>query len=152
MSFIIDSNVLISSYDETEKQHKDSYSVVERAMNKEVDGVLAHQNLLEYLAVVTDQKRVENPLSSEEAMINVDSYIAALSVISPKPTTIAIFRRFLREKPVGKGRVFDVYLAATAFDNDIKEICTWNTSDFQGLSEIETVTPEQVLKELRKKG
>jgi len=151
MSFLIDSNVLISSYDETEKQHKDSYSVVERAMNKETDGVLAHQNLLEYLAVVTDPKRVENPLSSEEAMINVDSYIAALRIIFPKPTTIAIFKRFLREKPVGKGRVFDVYLAATAFDNNINEICTWNTSDFEGLSEITTVTPEQVLEELKKK-
>lgn len=152
MSFLIDSNVLISSFDETEKQHKDSYSVVERAMNKGLDGVLAHQNLLEYLAVVTDPKRVENPLSSEEAMINVDLYIAALSVIFPKPTTTATFKRFLREKPVGKARVFDVYLAATAFDNDIKEICTWNTSDFQGLSEIATITPEQVLKDLRKKG
>jgi len=52
---------------------------------------------------------------------------------------------------VGKGRVFDVYLAATAFDNDIKEICTWNTSDFEGLSKIATITPEQVLKELAKK-
>jgi predicted nucleic acid-binding protein len=152
MSFLIDSNVLISSFDETEKQHKDSYSVVERAMNKELDGVLAHQNLLEYLAVVTDPKRVENPLSSEEAVINVDLYVAALSVILPKPTTTATFKKFLREKPVGKGRVFDIYLAATAFDNDINEICTWNTSDFQGLSGIATITPKQVLKDLRNKG
>ena len=33
MPFLIDSNVLISSYDETEKQHRDSYWVVEMAMN-----------------------------------------------------------------------------------------------------------------------
>jgi predicted nucleic acid-binding protein len=59
MSFLIDSNVLISSYDETEKQHKDSYSIVEKAMNRELQAVLAHQNLLEYLAVVTDPKRGE---------------------------------------------------------------------------------------------
>jgi predicted nucleic acid-binding protein len=71
MSFLIDSNVLISSYDETEKQHKDSYWIVEKAMNREVQAVLAHQNLLEYLAVVTDPRRVENPLSSEEALVNI---------------------------------------------------------------------------------
>lgn len=151
MSFLIDSNVLISSYDETEKQHKDSYWIVEKAMNREVQAVLAHQNLLEYLAVVTDPRRVENPLSSEEALVNIDLYIASLSVISPKSTTIVTFKRFLAENPVKKGRVFDVYLAATAFDNDIKQICTWNTSDFEGLPEIRTITPEQVFKELAKK-
>lgn len=67
MSFLIDSNVLISSYDETERQHERSYSLMEKVMNGEVEAALAHQNLLEYLAVVTDTKRVEHPLSPEEA-------------------------------------------------------------------------------------
>ena len=150
MSFLIDSNVLISSYDETERQHKDSYFVMEKAMNGEVPAVLSHQNLLEYLAVVTDPKRVEHPLSSGEALANIDFYTSALSIISPKPTTITTFKRFIKRKPVTKGRVFDIYLAATAFDNAIEQICTWNVSDFEGLSEITTITPKQALEELAK--
>lgn len=49
MSFLIDSNVLISSYDETEQQHRTSYSLLEKSMNKEIQAAIAHQNLLEYL-------------------------------------------------------------------------------------------------------
>ena len=147
MPFLIDSNVLISSYDETEKQHRDSYLVVEMAMNREVHAILAQQGLLEYLAVVTDPRRVENPLFCDEAMVNIDSYVAGLSIISPKSTTIVTFKRLLKEKPVRRGRVFDIFLAATAFDNDVKQICTWNIPDFEGLPEILTVTPKQVLEE-----
>ncbi len=54
MSFLIDSNVLISSYDQTEEQHECSYALVECAMNRDVEAVVAQQNFLEYLAVVTD--------------------------------------------------------------------------------------------------
>jgi hypothetical protein len=124
---------------------------MERAVNGEMPAVLSHQNLLEYLAVVTDPKRVELPLSSEEALANIDFYTSALSIIFPKPTTITTFKKFIRQKPVTKGRVFDIYLAATALDNAIKQICTWNVSDFEGLSEITTITPKQVLEELAKK-
>ena len=152
MPFLIDSNVLISSYDQIEKQHAHSYALVERAMNRDVEAVLAHQNLLEYLAVVTDRKRVEHPLSLEEALMNVDAYGASLNVISPKPTTIALLKRLLQAKPVTKGKVFDLYLAATALDNGITRICTWNPADFEGLPQLEVVTPERILGELSKKG
>ena len=151
MSFLIDSNVLISSYDETEEQHERSYALVEKAMNREVEAAVAHQNLLEYLAVVTNPKRVEHPLSPEEALKNIDMYISSLNVISPKSTTVALLQRLLKAKPVTKGKVFDLYLVATALDNDIAQICTWNTADFEGIPQIEAVTPVQISAGLRKR-
>jgi len=152
MSFLIDSNVLISSYDETEEQHERSYALVERAMSGEVEAALAHQNLLEYLAVVTDPKRVEHPLSLEEALVNIDTYISFLNVILPKSTTVALLKRLLKAKPVTKGKVFDLYLAATALDNGIVQICTWNTADFEGIPRFEAVAPGQIIEGLLKKG
>lgn len=151
MSFLIDSNVLISSYDETEEQHERSYALVEKAMNREVEAALAHQNLLEYLAVVTDPKRVEHPLSLEEALPNIDSYISALNVVLPKAKTFALLKELLKSKPVTKGKVFDLYLAATALDNGITEICTWNQAEFEGLPEIKAVTPGQIIERLLQK-
>lgn len=152
MSFLIDSNVLISSYDETEDEHEPSYALVEKAMNGEVEAALAHQNLLEYLAVVTDRKRVEHPLSPEEALVNIDIYISSFHIILPKPTTFALLKRLLKANPVTAGKVFDLYLAATALDNGIARICTWNASDFAGLPQMEALTPEQILNELSKQG
>lgn len=78
MLFLIDSNVLISSYDKTEQQHKHSYLLLQQAMSGRVKAALAHQNLLEYLAVVTDSRRVEHPLSLREAFVNIDIYTASL--------------------------------------------------------------------------
>jgi len=148
MSFLIDSNVLISSYDETEKQHLESYLLVKKAMTEELQVFLAHQNFLEYLVIVINPNRVKNPLSIKEAIRNVNFYTWHLRIIFPKSTTIATLKRLLNQKPVTKGKMFDLYLAATALDNGINHICTWNTSDFKGLSEVEVSTPVEILKKL----
>jgi predicted nucleic acid-binding protein len=146
MLFLIDPNVLISSYDETEEQHERSHELMQKAMNEEVEAVLAHQNLLEYLAVATDPKRVEYPLPLEDALASIDIYISSLHIISPKATTFALLQRLLRAKPVTKGRIFDLYLAATVLDNGITQICTWNPADFEGVPQLEVATPAQILK------
>lgn len=148
MSFLIDSNVLISSYDETEKQHPESYMLVEKAIGGELQAFLAHQNLLEYLAVTTDPSRVKNPLSVEKALTNIDFYTSHIAVIFPKWTTLTTLKRLLGQKPAIKGKIFDLYLVAAALDNGINHICTWNTSDFKGLSEVEVFTPTDILEKL----
>ena len=149
-SFLIDSNVLISSYDKTEKQHKRSYALMEQAMDGRVEAALAHQNLLEYLAVVTDPKRVEYPLPLEETLVNIDVYTASLIVVFPKSTTVALLKELLKVKSVTKTKIFDLYLAATALDNGIARICTWNISDFERIPKIEVVTPEQIIDDVLK--
>ncbi|RLE06952.1 hypothetical protein DRJ00_08920 [Candidatus Aerophobetes bacterium] len=147
-SFLIDSNVLISSYDETEKQHPESYLLVGKAVAGELQAFLAHQNILEYLAVVTDPGRVENPLSTREAIKNIEFYTLYLGVIFPKSTTINTLKKLINLRSVTRGKIFDLYLAATALDNGINCICTWNVSDFEGLSEIKPLSPIQILEKL----
>ena len=145
MLFLIDSNVLISSYDITEQQHKHSYLLLQQAMSGRVKAALAHQNLLEYLAVVTDSRRVEHPLSLREAFVNIDIYTASLGVIFPKVTTVGTLQELSKVKSVTRTKIFDLYLAATALDNGITQICTWNVADFVGIPKIEAVSPEQIL-------
>lgn len=48
-------------------------------------------------------------------------------------------------KSVTRTKIFDLYLAATALDNGITQICTWNVADFVGIQKIEAVSPEQIL-------
>lgn len=145
MLFLIDSNVLISSYDKSEQQHKHSYTLLQQAMTGQVKAALPHQNLLEYLAVVTDSRRVEHPLSLREAFVNISIYTASLSVIFPKVTTVGTLQQLSKVKSAPRMKIFDLYLAATALDNGITQICTWNIADFVGIPEIEPVSPEQLL-------
>ena len=145
MLFLIDSNVLISSYDVTEQQHKLSYLLLQQAMKGQMKGALAHQNLLEYVAVVTDSRRVEHPLSLREAFLNIDIYTASLTLIYPKVTTVSTLQDLSKAKSAPRMKIFDLYLAATALDNGITQICTWNIADFMGIPKIEAVSPEELL-------
>ena len=56
--WLIDTNVLIYSYDETQDLHSSSYTFLENAFFGFISASIAHQNILEFLAVVTNPKRV----------------------------------------------------------------------------------------------
>lgn len=145
MSWLIDSNVLVSAYDETEEQHEASYALVEHAMAGEIPACVAQQNLLEFIAVVTHAKRVTHPLSVAEALSHVADYLACLDLIWPGPVTFFTFQGLLRAYPALRERVFDVYLAATALDNRVENICTWNTSHLENIILLTVRTPVEVL-------
>jgi len=84
----------------------------------------------------------------EEAITNINFYASHLSVIFPKLTTLATLKKLLSQKSVTKGKIFDLYLTATALDNGINLICTWNTFYFKGLSGVEVSTPAEILEKL----
>ena len=67
-SWLIDTNVLIYSYDQTQRLHSTSFSLLELAIDGRVQACVAHQNLLEFIAVATNLKRVRYPLSIDEAL------------------------------------------------------------------------------------
>jgi len=145
-SWLIDSNVLVYSYDETVKQHDLSYYIVEKAMSGEISACLAQQNLLEFISVVTNPKRVLNPLSTDEALEKINSYISSnIRIISPLPTTIFTFHYLIQIYPAIRERIFDVYLAATAFDNNVGRICTFNIRHLKNILSLEVKTPEEVI-------
>lgn len=145
MSWLIDSSVLVSSYDEAEEQHKVSYALVEKAMAGEISACVAQQNLLEFIAVVTSPKRVAHPLSLGDALSKVADYIACFELISPGGMTFFTFEELLRAYPAIRERVFDVYLAATALDNGVEKMCTWNTRHLGNIRSLTVRTPVEVL-------
>ena len=81
------------------------------------------------------------PLETAKSRI----YTASLSVIFPKVTTVSTLQQLSKVKSAPRMKIFDLYLAATALDNGITQICTWNIADFVGIPEIEPVSPEQLL-------
>ena len=148
--WLIDTNVLIYSYDETQDLHSSSYTFLEHAFSGHISGSIAHQNLLEFLAVVTNPKRVEHPLSPDEALEKIAVYAANFPLISPSAKTFLTFADLFSRYPSIRERIFDLYLAATALDNGITQICTWNVKHFKAVSELIVKTPKEILTSLRK--
>jgi len=143
--WLIDTNVLIYSYDETQNLHSSSYAFIENAFKGLISALIAHQNLLEFLAVVTNPKRVEYPLSTGGAFEKIAVYAANLPLISPSVRTFSTFTDLFSRHPLMRERIFDLYLAATALDNGITQICTWNVKHFKAIPELSVRTPEEIL-------
>ncbi|MBI2358705.1 MAG: type II toxin-antitoxin system VapC family toxin [Deltaproteobacteria bacterium] len=159
-SWLIDSNVLVyaffhrteeaSSEDPQKCLRLDSRQVMTLAAQNAFSGVVAQQNLLEFLAIVTSPKRVASPVDLREALTASQAYLSFCTLVTPKPSTYLTFEALTRERRVARERLFDLYLAATAMDNDVSQICTWNTKHFRRLAGLWSATPSQVLKFLDK--
>lgn len=147
-SWLIDTNVLIYSYDQTCKFHDPSYSFLGHGISGELNLYISHQNLLEFLAVVINPKRVQHPLSINEAYQKIVIYETSFSLICPLPETFITFTGLVNRYQTFRQRIFDMYLVATALDNGIQQICTWNIKDFQKIDEIIARTPEEIIKSL----
>ncbi|MFQ6074813.1 MAG: type II toxin-antitoxin system VapC family toxin [Candidatus Bathyarchaeia archaeon] len=68
MKILLDTNILVHSHNKASPHQKRASVVIRKAMQGEIEAYIAPQILYEFLAVVTDPKRVEHPLSSDEAV------------------------------------------------------------------------------------
>jgi predicted nucleic acid-binding protein len=160
ISWLIDSNVLVYAFfrktdeageEEPEKKLRaDSRQIMTLAAQGALSGAVAQQNLLEFLAIVTSPKRVASPIKLQEALKACQSYLSFCTLVTPKPSTYLTFETLTKEKKVARERLFDLYLAATAIDNNLSHICTWNTKHFRHLPGLRVATPSEVLKSLVK--
>lgn len=139
---LFDTNVLVAAADLDSSNHKIAKELHQKVEEGEIEAVIAHQNLEEFLAITTDPKRVKTPLSPTIALKEVEKYLfSRFRLISPKDDTIFIFVSLLRKKPAKAQRIFDVYLAATMLSSGVGTIYTENVGDFAKYSEIETINP-----------
>ncbi|MDW7680970.1 MAG: hypothetical protein SCK70_10420 [bacterium] len=122
-----------------------SYQFIKNCIHARTTTLITHQNLLEFFAVVTSPKRVKHPMSFDKAFQKITFYQTFFTLISPTSKTFMIFRTLLEQYPNLKNRVFDLYLTATALDNGIDNICTWNIKDFKNIQEITVKTPEEII-------
>lgn len=136
-AMLIDSNILVYAVNKNSSKHKKAVSFLK---NNESDLVISHQNILEALRVITHPK-YSHPLNSQLAVKAVLLIADASTVISPNDITYPIFLDYIKKFNLSGNRIFDAYLAATALSNEIYEIATDNTKDFQKYSALKTFNP-----------
>ncbi|MBI1864748.1 MAG: PIN domain-containing protein, partial [Nitrospirae bacterium] len=140
---LLDTNVLVYAHNEDAPQHRAAKALRDDALDGRIRACLAHQNLLELFAVVTNPRRVERPLSPVMARDLADLYLAqpAFRLIHPTEETSAWLLGLLKEVPVRGARVFDLFLAATMLTNGVTAIATFNGADFSRVPGISVFEP-----------
>ena len=142
---LLDTNVLVYAVNADAPQHASSQALVQAAFDRRVHAALVPQILLEFLAIVTNPRRVTRPLDPGQAWEQVEILRVNLPVLGLEPEAVTILGELvIAHRPAGRG-IFDLFLAAQMRTHVIRTICTYNTSDFDRLRDVEALTPDDAL-------
>jgi len=130
---LLDTNVLIYAAYRDSPFYEPAAALVERGLNERGLYCIAPQNLVEFAAVVTRQRRGDQPLPSDEVHRITDLLYRSrtLAKIYPRRGTVA---RAMREgtRLGNSGAVwYDLFLALTMRDAGVRVIISENVSDFE---------------------
>jgi len=143
MKILLDTNILVHSHNKASPYQKRASEVIKRAMQGEIEAYIAPQTLYEFFAVVTNPKKVERPLSSNEAAdICLDlCECREIEKVNPAPTAPREVFELTKELKLSKGGIFDCLLAVTAKENGVEMIYTENVDHFKGYSFLKASNP-----------
>jgi len=143
MKILLDTNILIHSNNRASPYQQRASDVIKKAMQGEIEAYIAPQTLYEFFAVVTNPKRVERPLSSNEAAsICLDLWeCREIEKVNPTPMAPKEVFELIKELKLSKGGIFDCLLAVTAKENGVDMIYTENVDDFKGYSFLKALNP-----------
>jgi len=140
---LLDTNILVYATFEDSILYKQAREIRDKAVRGEIKACLSPQILAEFYSVVTNSKRVTNPLTPKEAREIIELYFSTLHIskILMKRTTIQRTVKLAEKYKIKEQGIFDTQLIATMLDNGIKRIYTNNEKDFKKFKEIEVINP-----------
>jgi len=143
MKILLDTNILVHAYNKASPYQKRASDVIKKAVQGEIEAYLASQVLYEFFAIVTNPKRVEHPMSLDEAADLCLDLWECREIGKVNPTSLAPMEVFklAREMKLSKGRVFDCALAVTAKENNLEIVYTENVDDFKYYSFLKAMNP-----------
>jgi len=140
---LLDSNILIYADQELSPFHIQAKALRDKGVRGEIPLCVCPQVLLEFFAVVTNPRRVTNPLSPSEAMEEVKKYLRAKNILKiyPREDIIERIADLSQKHRITGSRIFDLKLVATMLSNGIRRLYTYNQDHFRDFEEIEVVVP-----------
>ncbi len=139
MIYTLDTNILVYAADASFPLHDTARAVRDHAAGEHREVRLCYSVLLEFFAVVTDSRRVGNPLSPAEAWREVDAYLNTFEVLYPDEGTFAQLGKLAKQYQTTRQTIFDVLIVAMMIQHEVNGIYTDNRKDFATFDEIEVL-------------
>jgi predicted nucleic acid-binding protein len=140
----IDTDVLVSWLVKVSPRHDDARRLIESEV-RERGGSIAITPLVvqEFLHVVTDPKRFQEPLSMPEAIQRILGIWNSEEVVQvlPVPEVVPRTLELLAGLRLGRKRILDTALAATLEFAEVRRLATFNPGDFKIFDFLELVDP-----------
>jgi len=140
---LLDTNVLVHARASDSPLFKKARAVLDRAIAGNLDTCISLQNLWEFYAVVTDLKRVSNPLSPQQARQDIRQYLSCQNIekLVVRESTIVLALKLAKKYSIRKQNIYDTQLVATMVENGIGKILTDNVKHFSIYGEIQVENP-----------
>ena len=139
MIYTLDTNVLVYAADESFPLHTAAREMRDHAAAEHQKIRLCYSVLLEFFAVVTDSRRVGNPLPPAEAWREVDAYLNTFEVLYPDERTFVELENLTVRYQITRQTIFDALIVAMMIQNGVQGIYTDNRKDFARFGEIEVL-------------
>ena len=138
-TILVDTNIIVYAYDTFDKKkHEICKDVIEAGFRGELKLAVSNQILAELFFVLT--KKLKNPFSPEDAesiVIGIADSINWTKINYTHETAkkaVSISKNSLTS-------FWDMLIAATALENDISQIFTENTKDFEKIQKMSAKNP-----------
>ena len=127
-----DTSFLVAAEIVEHEQHADTLRVLRELLARGDRVAVAPQVLAEFVHVVTDARRFQQPISMETALAKSERWWTAAETdqIFPTDGAIARFHDWMRHHKIGRKRVLDTLLAATYRAAGVTSLLTLNSEDF----------------------
>jgi len=139
MIYTLDTNVLVYAADESFPLHTAAREMRDHAAAEHQKIRLCYSVLLEFFAVVTDSRRVGNPLPPAEAWREVDAYLNTFEVLYPDERTFVELENLTVRYQITRQTIFDALIVAMMIQNGVQGIYTDNRKNFARFGEIEVL-------------
>jgi predicted nucleic acid-binding protein len=140
---LLDTNILVYAHDTLSPHYDEARELRDRASRGELPACISPQNILEFYSVVTNPRKLKNPLTPQQALREVEIYLNSRGIAKIYPIANTIFRtvELMRHFGVRRENTFDVYLIATMLDNGIRLVYTEDTSHFEKYGLLDVINP-----------
>jgi predicted nucleic acid-binding protein len=141
MTHGIDTDFLVAVEIAEHPFHREADALLQSLLADGHDLALAPQTLAEFIHIVSDGKRMPQPLTLAEAINRAEHWWQAAEVVRvfPDGQTVADFFSWLTRHQLGRKRLLDTMLAATFQSAGVKRVVTNNERDFKVLGGFEMV-------------
>lgn len=141
MTHGIDTDFLVAAEIRDHPFHREADALLQSLLVDGHDLAIVPQTLAEFIHIVTDGKRMPQPLTMAEAINRAEHWWQAAEVVRvfPDGQAVSDFLVWLTRYQLGRKRLLDTLLAATFHRAGVKRIITNNERDFKVLGVFEIV-------------
>jgi len=152
-TYLIDTNILVYAYNEDVEFHEEALKILENALNNKINAAIADKSLFEFFAIITDKKRVENPITVDETIEIIDFLVDSnIKIIYSSPFSFLKTLELTKKYQVKRQDIFDINLISLMIQNKIDTIITADDKHFKNIKEIKVFNPFMTKEYLEARG